>query len=180
MPSTSLRELEVGRSRSLRAGRPGERLGVHRLRIWSTRSRALYLNGLPNSFAKHGNLSMTVASAPLRHLTRVRAFLCGAPRTIAVSDVSWIDHPRGAQRGRRGSAKPSYQQRPRILLVGPMPPTKGGITTFMLNLMGSYLNEQFEFVPYTTTRPPNAMSSTIGDTEPCSEAGPSAYSRESS
>ena len=44
--------------------------------------------------------------------------------------------------------------RPRILLVGPMPPTKGGITTFMLNLMGSYLAEQFEFVPYTTTRPP--------------------------
>jgi glycosyltransferase involved in cell wall biosynthesis len=35
-----------------------------------------------------------------------------------------------------------------------MPPTKGGITTFMLNLMASYLNEQFEFVPYTTTRPP--------------------------
>jgi len=46
------------------------------------------------------------------------------------------------------------QQRPRILLVGPMPPTKGGITTFMLNLMGSYLNDEFEFVPYTTTRPP--------------------------
>jgi glycosyltransferase involved in cell wall biosynthesis len=35
-----------------------------------------------------------------------------------------------------------------------MPPTKGGITTFILNLMASDLNEQFEFVPYTTTRPP--------------------------
>jgi glycosyltransferase involved in cell wall biosynthesis len=35
-----------------------------------------------------------------------------------------------------------------------MPPTKGGITTFMLNLMASYLSEQFEFMPYTTTRPP--------------------------
>jgi glycosyltransferase involved in cell wall biosynthesis len=35
-----------------------------------------------------------------------------------------------------------------------MPPTKGGITTFMLNLMASYLTEQFGFVPYTTTRPP--------------------------
>jgi glycosyltransferase involved in cell wall biosynthesis len=45
-------------------------------------------------------------------------------------------------------------QRPRILLIGPMPPTKGGITTFMLNLMASYLKEHFEFVPYTTTRPP--------------------------
>jgi glycosyltransferase involved in cell wall biosynthesis len=47
-----------------------------------------------------------------------------------------------------------HNQRPRILLVGPMPPTKGGVTTFMLNLMGSYLNRGFEFVPYTTTRPP--------------------------
>jgi hypothetical protein len=35
-----------------------------------------------------------------------------------------------------------------------IPLTKGGITTFMLNLMASYLSEQFEFVPYTTTRPP--------------------------
>ena len=72
----------------------------------------------------------------------------------SVSDVIRLDHPRGAQRGRRGSAKTSYEERPRILLVGPMPPTKGGITTFMLNLMASHLNEQFEFVPYTTTRPP--------------------------
>ena len=44
--------------------------------------------------------------------------------------------------------------RARIALVGPMPPTKGGITTFMLNLMSSYLAEEFEFVPYTITRPP--------------------------
>jgi glycosyltransferase involved in cell wall biosynthesis len=44
--------------------------------------------------------------------------------------------------------------RPRILLVGPMPPTKGGITTFMLNLMSSYLKDDFEFVPYDITRPP--------------------------
>jgi glycosyltransferase involved in cell wall biosynthesis len=50
--------------------------------------------------------------------------------------------------------KTEILRRPRILLVGPMPPTRGGITTFMLNLMGSYLAEQFAFVPYTTTRPP--------------------------
>jgi glycosyltransferase involved in cell wall biosynthesis len=62
--------------------------------------------------------------------------------------------PRLAWRGRRRSARTPHDQRARILLVGPMPPTKGGITTFMLNLMASYLNEQFEFVPYTTTRPP--------------------------
>jgi hypothetical protein len=40
------------------------------------------------------------------------------------------------------------------MLVGPMPPTKGGMTTFMLNLMASPLNEEFEFVPYTVSRPP--------------------------
>jgi glycosyltransferase involved in cell wall biosynthesis len=62
--------------------------------------------------------------------------------------------PRERQIGHRGAAKPDCDQRPRILLIGPMPPTKGGITTFMLNLMASYLNELFEFVPYNTTRPP--------------------------
>jgi glycosyltransferase involved in cell wall biosynthesis len=45
-------------------------------------------------------------------------------------------------------------RRPVIALVGPMPPTKGGVTTFMLNLMASYLGREFEFVPYTTARPP--------------------------
>jgi len=42
----------------------------------------------------------------------------------------------------------------RILVVGPMPPTKGGVTTFMLNLMASRLNQEFEFIPFTTSRPP--------------------------
>ena len=42
----------------------------------------------------------------------------------------------------------------RVLLVGPMPPTKGGVTTFMLNLMASPLAAQVEFVPFTTSRPP--------------------------
>ncbi len=42
----------------------------------------------------------------------------------------------------------------RVLLVGPMPPTKGGVTTFMLNLMASPLAEQAEFIPFTTSRPP--------------------------
>lgn len=45
-------------------------------------------------------------------------------------------------------------RRPRILLVGPFPPTKGGVTTFMLNLMGSFLSEQFQFIAFTTSRPP--------------------------
>jgi len=45
-------------------------------------------------------------------------------------------------------------ERPRVLLVGPMPPTKGGVTTFMLNLMASYLRRDFEFIAFTTSRPP--------------------------
>ncbi len=42
----------------------------------------------------------------------------------------------------------------RVMLVGPMPPTKGGVTTFMLNLMNSPLRDEFHFVPFTTSRPP--------------------------
>jgi len=45
-------------------------------------------------------------------------------------------------------------RRPRVLLVGPHPPTRGGVTTFMLNLAASPLGLFFEFVPFTTTRPP--------------------------
>ena len=30
----------------------------------------------------------------------------------------------------------------------------GGVTTFMLNLMGSNLAADYEFVPFTTSRPP--------------------------
>jgi hypothetical protein len=44
--------------------------------------------------------------------------------------------------------------RPRVLLVGPMPPTKGGVTTFMLNLMASPLAAEVMFIPFTTSRPP--------------------------
>jgi len=44
--------------------------------------------------------------------------------------------------------------RPRVVLIGQMPPMKGGVTTFMLNLMASPLNRRFEFLSYTTTRPP--------------------------
>ena len=35
-----------------------------------------------------------------------------------------------------------------------MPPTKGGVTTFMLNLMASPLAADIEFLPFTTSRPP--------------------------
>ena len=44
--------------------------------------------------------------------------------------------------------------KPRVMLVGPMPPTKGGVTTFMLNLMASPLAAEVDFIPFTTSRPP--------------------------
>lgn len=43
--------------------------------------------------------------------------------------------------------------RKKILIVGPFPPTVGGITTCMEQLMNSKLKEQYEFIPFTTTRP---------------------------
>jgi len=35
-----------------------------------------------------------------------------------------------------------------------MPPAKGGVTRFMINLMASPLSVEFEFVPFNTSRPP--------------------------
>jgi glycosyltransferase involved in cell wall biosynthesis len=45
-------------------------------------------------------------------------------------------------------------RRPRILVVGPWPPTVGGVTSFMLKLVGSALNREFDFHRFTTSRPP--------------------------
>ncbi|HYM32851.1 MAG TPA: glycosyltransferase family 4 protein [Candidatus Cybelea sp.] len=44
--------------------------------------------------------------------------------------------------------------RPRIMVVGPFPPTTGGVTTFMLNLMSSPLANDFDFVRFSISRPP--------------------------
>jgi glycosyltransferase involved in cell wall biosynthesis len=46
--------------------------------------------------------------------------------------------------------------KPRVLLVGPFPPAKGGVTSFMRNLMASPLKERFDFVPFDTARPAKA------------------------
>ncbi len=43
--------------------------------------------------------------------------------------------------------------KPRVLMVGPWPPTTGGITTFMRNVVASPLKDQYTFVPFTTSRP---------------------------
>jgi glycosyltransferase involved in cell wall biosynthesis len=43
--------------------------------------------------------------------------------------------------------------RPRVMVVGPFPPTTGGVTTFMRNLINSSLKDEWEFVCHSTTRP---------------------------
>src|SRR5437879_363800 len=43
--------------------------------------------------------------------------------------------------------------RPRILMVGPWPPYRGGLTTFMCNIVRSSLKEKYDFIPFTTSRP---------------------------
>lgn len=42
---------------------------------------------------------------------------------------------------------------PKVMMVGPWPPTKGGITTFMLNVVNSPLKQRYRFIPFTTSRP---------------------------
>jgi glycosyltransferase involved in cell wall biosynthesis len=38
-------------------------------------------------------------------------------------------------------------------MVGPWPPTRGGVTTFMCNVVGSSLKEKYDFIAFTTSRP---------------------------
>jgi glycosyltransferase involved in cell wall biosynthesis len=40
------------------------------------------------------------------------------------------------------------------MLVGPWPPTNGGTTTFMLNVVNSPLKKRYKFIRFTTSRPP--------------------------
>ena len=42
----------------------------------------------------------------------------------------------------------------KILMVGPLPPTVGGITTFITSILESNLNKKYEFVTFTSSRPP--------------------------
>ena len=50
-------------------------------------------------------------------------------------------------------ASRTHASRPRVLMVGPWPPTRGGVTTFMRNVVSSPLKEKYDFVPFTTSRP---------------------------
>lgn len=44
-------------------------------------------------------------------------------------------------------------KKPRVAVIGPFPPTTGGVTTFMLNLTSSLLATEFDFRAYSTSRP---------------------------
>jgi glycosyltransferase involved in cell wall biosynthesis len=41
----------------------------------------------------------------------------------------------------------------KVLMVGPWPPTRGGVTTFMRKVVRSSLRDAYDFVPFTTSRP---------------------------
>jgi hypothetical protein len=43
--------------------------------------------------------------------------------------------------------------RKRIMMVGPFPPTIGGITTFMTEVLTSELRNEYCFMPFRTERP---------------------------
>ena len=45
------------------------------------------------------------------------------------------------------------RNKPKVLMVGPWPPTRGGVTTFMRNVARSSLRDAYDFVPFTTSRP---------------------------
>src|SRR5256884_4947338 len=45
------------------------------------------------------------------------------------------------------------RNRAKVLMVGPWPPTRGGVTTFMRNVVRSSLRDAYDFVPFTTSRP---------------------------
>lgn len=46
-----------------------------------------------------------------------------------------------------------YQMKPRVLVLGPLPPTVGGITSFIEDLLGSDLKKKYEFIAFGTGRP---------------------------
>lgn len=54
-------------------------------------------------------------------------------------------------------------QQNKILIVGPLPPTVGGITTCILNILNSDLNEKYKFIPFTTSRPTQNLVKDVYD-----------------
>jgi glycosyltransferase involved in cell wall biosynthesis len=51
----------------------------------------------------------------------------------------------------------------KILILGPLPPTIGGITTLIQEIMGSKLNEKYDFRAFDTQRPTIGFSKEVWD-----------------
>jgi glycosyltransferase involved in cell wall biosynthesis len=51
----------------------------------------------------------------------------------------------------------------KIVQVGPLPPTVGGITAVMNTILSSSLNEKYEIIPFTTSRPTLEVIKNIND-----------------
>ncbi|MEQ8766144.1 MAG: glycosyltransferase family 4 protein [Planctomycetota bacterium] len=56
--------------------------------------------------------------------------------------------------GETDDVQASERTLPKVLLVGPFPPTVGGVTTFLSNLTTSALRHQYSFLPFSISRPP--------------------------
>jgi len=51
----------------------------------------------------------------------------------------------------------------RILMVGPFPPTVGGITSCIESILNSRLKALYDFIPFTTSRPTVGMGKDVSD-----------------
>jgi len=55
------------------------------------------------------------------------------------------------------------KNRKRIMLLGPLPPIVGGITTFIVGVLNSNLNETYQFLPFGTERPTFGVFKDVSD-----------------
>lgn len=53
--------------------------------------------------------------------------------------------------------------RRKILMVGPFPPTVGGITSCIENIVNSRLKKLYEFIPFSTSRPTIGLAKDVSD-----------------
>ena len=56
-----------------------------------------------------------------------------------------------------------HETKKKILMVGPLPPTVGGITTFITGILESELNRKYKFITFGTERPTFGIVRDVGD-----------------
>lgn len=56
-----------------------------------------------------------------------------------------------------------HETKKKILMVGPLPPTVGGITTFITGTLESDLNRKYKFIAFGTERPTFGIVRDVGD-----------------